>query len=178
MQISASLNNLRIAPRKVRLVAMTLKGMDAFAAKNQLDYLAKRSSAHLSKLIDSAIANAHNNLGLVKDNLFIKEIIVNEGKKLKRFRPKGFGMASPIEKKTSHIKIILEEKVPGLKAESINKKQQEIKPESELDKVEEGESEKIIKTGGVKRPEVKKEIGKKSGALKGLGKRLFRRKAI
>src|SRR3989344_4264110 len=117
MQITAKLNNLRIAPRKVRLVARAIKGMDAMVAKHQLDYIIKRSSQPISKLLDSAMANAHNNLGLVKDNLFIKDVVVDEGPKLKRFRPKGFGMASPIEKKTSRIKIVLEEKVPGLKAE-------------------------------------------------------------
>ena len=110
MQVSAQLNNLRISPRKVRLVARAIKGMDAMTAKHQLDYIIKKSSNPISKLLDSAMANGHNGFGLVKENLFIKDIVVNEGPKLKRFRPKGFGMASPIEKKTSHIKIVLEEK--------------------------------------------------------------------
>src|SRR3989344_7003687 len=131
MQVVAQLNNLRISPRKVRLVARVLKGMDAMAAKHQLDYIIKKSSNPISKLLDSAIANGHNSFGLVKENLFIKNIVVNEGPKLKRFKPKGFGMASPIEKKTSHIKIVLEEKVLGLKAEVVSSKQKVERDERE-----------------------------------------------
>ncbi len=115
MQVTAQLNNLRISPRKVRLLLSALKGMDATRAQHQLVYITKRSSRPMAKLLDSAIANAKNNFSLVISNLFIKQIIVNEGAKLKRHRPKGFGSASPIEKKTSHIKIILEEKVIGLR---------------------------------------------------------------
>ncbi len=118
MQVQSQLNNLRIAPRKVRTLTNIIKGMNAIDARHQLVYITKRSSTPVSKLIDSAVANAANNFGLVKENLFIRDVIVNEGRKLKRYRPKGFGSSSPIEKKTSHITIILEEKVPGLRADT------------------------------------------------------------
>ena len=123
MQITAQLKNLRITPRKVRLISGLTQRIGCNGGKSQLDHLVKKSSKPISKLLDSAIANAHNNFGLVKENLFVKDIIVNEGMKLKRFRPKGFGSTSPILKRTSHIKIILEEKVPGLKAAPAEKKE-------------------------------------------------------
>lgn len=176
MEITAQLKNLRIAPRKVRLVSGLLKGLDVMAAKGQLDHLVKKTSKPISKLLDSAMANAHNNFGLVKENLFVKDIIVNEGMRLKRFRPKGFGSTSPILKRTSRIKIILEEKVPGLKAAPAEKKE---KTEAVEERVETAVPKKEIKaeTREKTKPEIKKEIGKK-GFLSGITRRFFRRKAI
>lgn len=185
MQISAQLNNLRISPRKVRLVAYAIKGMGALAAKYQLDYVAKKSSKPISKLLDSALANGHNSFGLVKENLFIKDVVVNEGPKLKRFRPKGFGMTSPIEKKTSRIKIVLEERVPGLKAEVSKSNKKEIVPVEP-----EKETETILEDKKETKPTLKSKSGvkknlsdssvKKGGIFGQVGKirKLFRRKAI
>jgi large subunit ribosomal protein L22 len=179
MQVTAQLNNLRISPRKVRLVARIIKGMDANAAKYQLDHIVKKSSKPIVKLINSAISNARNNFNLARENLFIKDIIVNEGPKLKRFKPKGFGMASPIEKKTSHIKIVLEEKVPGLKPAKeveMKKLEPESKQKASESEVKESKTEKLIA-----KPEVKKELGKKGGLfgrVSGLGKKFFRRKVV
>ncbi len=176
MQITAQLKNLRITPRKVRLISGLIKGLDAIAAKSQLDHLIKKSSKPISKLLDSALANAHNNFSLVKENLFIKDIIVNEGMKLKRFRPKGFGSTSPILKRTSRIKIILEEKVPGLKLT-----EQQIEEHKKAKKALPEEAEPTVREEKAKvtapKPEAKKEIGKK-GLFSGITKRFFRRKAI
>lgn len=164
MEVKAQLKNLRISPRKVRLVSGMLKGADATTARAQLEYLVKKSARPMAKLLESAMANAHSNLGLVKENLFIKNIIVNEGTKLKRFRPKGFGSASPLEKKTSHITIVLDEKVPGLKAKPGKKEEEKTESKTkETDKKEKG------------KPEVKKEIGKKGTKV---SKKIFQRKAI
>lgn len=180
MEVSAQLNNLRISPRKVRLVSKFLKGMDVMIAKGQLNHLAKRSARPISKLLDSAVANAQNNFGLVKDNLFIKEMIVNEGRKLKRFKPKGFGMASPIEKKTSHIKIILDERKLGLK---IEKKKVTAEPsEASKEAVKEVVEEKTRPTVSERKPTFTKEGKTRQkgvfGGIKKLGRRFFRRKAI
>jgi large subunit ribosomal protein L22 len=181
MQVTAQLNNLRISPRKVRLVAKVIKGMDANVAKYQLDHVVKKSSMPISKLLSSAISNARSNFNLAKDNLFIKDIIVNEGPKLKRFRPKGFGMASPIEKKTSHIRIILEEKIPGLKPSqetTVEKREQLLQPENEVAGQEVKETKTEKQTA---RPEIKKELGQKGGLfgrVSGLGKKFFRRKVV
>ncbi len=176
MQITAQLKNLRITPRKVRLISGLIKGMDAAAAKSQLDHLVKKSSRPMSKLLDSAVANARNNFGLVKDNLFVKDVIVDEGMKLKRFRPKGFGSTSPILKRTSRIRIILEEKVPGLKAVPPEKRER-VEAVEEKTETKSPEKETKAETREKVKPEVKKEIGKK-GFLSGITRKFFRRKAI
>lgn len=177
MEITAQLNNLRIAPRKVRLVSKSLKGLDAIYARNRLDYLAKRSGQPLAKLIDSALANAQNNFGLAKENLFIKNIIVNEGAKLKRFRPKGFGMTSPIEKKTSRVTIVLDERTPGIKAEKKTAKIEAMPAAGEESAGIKGKT--LERKPSFKGKEIQEQ--KKKGmflGIKGLGRRFFRRKAI
>lgn len=174
MQITAQLNNLRIAPRKVRLVAGLIKGKDARAAQQQLNFLVKRSAAPLSKLLQSALQNAENNFDLLKDNLFIKEVTVNEGGKLKRFRPKAMGQAGLIQKKTSRVRIVLEEKVPGLKAnkQEIKKKITETTEEKEGTKdISMLRSEpRSIRNIGVNKKGVFDEF-------KNIGRKLFRRKS-
>lgn len=100
---------LRIAPRKVRLVADLIRSKTVVAAESQLLFLSKGSARPMLKLLNSAVANAENNFKLKKDNLFIKRIMVDEGPKLKRWRPRAFGRATPILKRSSHITIILDE---------------------------------------------------------------------
>lgn len=182
MQVTAQLKNLRIAPRKVRLISGLIKGLDVAVAKGQLDHLIKKSSKPISKLLDSALANAHNNFGLVKENLFIKDIAVDEGMKLKRFRPKGFGSTSPILKRTSRIKITLEEKVPGLKASTLKGRGPDQSVGAASEAVEEvktvgPEKETKAEVREKAKPGIKKEIGRK-GFLSGITKKFFRRKAI
>ncbi len=87
MEVKAQLNGLRIAPRKVRAVTNLVKGKDVGYALNQMEFLMKRPVLPLIKLLNSAIANAENNLSMVKENLYIKVFLVDEGIKLKRFRP-------------------------------------------------------------------------------------------
>ncbi len=169
MQVTAHLNSLRIAPRKVRLVAHVLKGADAVAAKHHLRYIAKRSSKPIEKLIDSALANAHNNYGLVKENMRIKEIMVDGGAVLKRFEPKGFGSVSPQAKRTSHITVVLEEKVPGLKSEKKAEAPEEKKAKHKHDHDHDHDDAK---------PEVKKALGKKEGMVKSTKRKLFQRKSV
>jgi large subunit ribosomal protein L22 len=164
MQVRAQLKSLRISPRKVRLVSGSIKGLNATNAAFQLEHIIKRSSRPMLKLLNSAIANAKNNFKLAKENLYIKDVVVDEGIKLKRFRPKGFGMTSPIEKKTSHVTIVLEERVPGLKATEVK--------EEKTEKIERTETKKTTA-----KPEIKKEI-KKKGVLGSIGRKFFRRKAI
>src|SRR3989344_1411184 len=141
--VSAQLNNLRISPRKVRAVADLIKGLDADMARAQLQYITRRPARHFLKLLDSALSNAQHNSGLDKNYLYIKEIIVNEGMKLKRYKPKGFSLTMPIQKKTSHIKIVLAE----LSEEKRKKKAELIArmPKVEERKEEKGKEKKEIK---------------------------------
>ena len=167
-EVKAQLNGLRIAPRKVRAVTNLLKGKDVVYALNQMEFLMKKPVLPLMKLLNSAIANAENNFSMVKDNLYIKEFLVDEGIKLKRFRPKAQGRAGEIQKKTSKVRLILDERVAGLKRKTSEKKTQK------ETKVVEKEEEKPA----ARQHEVKTEIGKKSDTSGNIVKRLFRRKQV
>lgn len=149
-------------------MANMLKGKDVIEAQHQLDYVIKRTADPLAKLLKSAVANAENNFHLLKSNLFIKIFIVDEGVKLKRFLPKGFGRVSPIQKKISRVKLVLAERVPGLKRQETKKHEEKIS--------EHAAKEEKPKITEERKPEIKKELGKKSGT--GFVKRFFRRKTI
>lgn len=110
MQVKAHLSQLRISPRKVRLVADAIRGLDVRAAKVQLEFLIKRSSPPLLKLLNSATANATHNFKLNPDALYISEIFVNEGPSFKRGIPQSRGRVHQIRKRTSHVSLILEER--------------------------------------------------------------------
>ncbi|MBI5787102.1 MAG: 50S ribosomal protein L22 [Candidatus Niyogibacteria bacterium] len=109
MDITAELNYFRIAPRKVRLAAGLIRGKRVGEAERELQFLTKRASLPLLKLLKSAVANATHNFNLQKDNLYISKITVDGGSPLKRIRPRAFGRAFPIKKRTSHITLVLGE---------------------------------------------------------------------
>lgn len=177
MRIIAQLNNLRIAPRKVRLVAELVKGKDAMATQAQLNFLTKRAAGPLAKLLRSALQNAEHNHGLLKDNLYIKEIVVNEGMKLKRYRPKAMGTVAPIQKKTSRVRMVLEEKVPGLKAKKAEPAE---KRKAATAAPEAAETKKHFPAKTKPDFEIKPNINKKGvfGDIKNIGRKLFRRKSV
>ncbi len=119
-EVVAQLNDYRQSPRKVRLVADALRGKFIKEAKNRLNFITKRATGPLHKLLNSAVANAKN-LGLDTENLFVKSIEVNGGKILYRRMPVAHGAAHPIRKRTSHIKIVLQEKLVEKKDKKIKK---------------------------------------------------------
>ena len=106
--ISAQLTNYRQSPRKVRLVADTIRGKKVDAALVDLQFLAKRGAEPIRKLLQSAVANAKNNLKLSGDDLVVKEVRVDKGMVMKRSMPKAFGRSGMIRKKMSHILLTLE----------------------------------------------------------------------
>ena len=106
---SAKLNNLRQSPRKVRLVADLIRGKTVSRARLELERLTKASAFPLKKLLDSAATNAKS--GNNPENLFIKKIVVDEGPILYRRRYRARGRAAPIRKRTSHVSIVLEERL-------------------------------------------------------------------
>lgn len=110
MEARAKLSYLRISPRKVRLVADLVRNRSAEEALKTLRFTPKAASRPLKKLIESAVANAENNHGLDIDTLWVRDIQVNEGPTLKRFRPRAQGRAFPIMKRTSHVSVVLEER--------------------------------------------------------------------
>jgi len=113
MQVKAQSKYLKISAKKMRLVARAIKGMDVPQTLNYLKFVPRKASPLIFKTLRSALANAEHNFNLKGDNLFIKEIFVNEGATLKRWRPRAFGRATPIQKKSAHLTIILEEKKPS-----------------------------------------------------------------
>lgn len=176
MKVQASLNNLRIAPRKVRLVTHSIIGVDAHEAVIQLEKQAKRSAAPIRTLLNSALANASNNFGLDAANLYVFEVRVGEGVRLKRWLPRAFGRATPLLKRSSKITIILEEKIEGK-----NRTQKKLAP-SVVTVTESSDvaiSEETEVTTGIK-PEIKKTILKEA-PRKTPGKvmkKVFQRKSV
>ena len=112
--MKAFLKNYRQSPRKVRLVAGLIRGKDVPQAIAQLDFLAKRAGEPIKKLLLSAVANAKQ-IGAEAENLFIKEIRVDKGIVMKRMMPAAMGTGHRINKRTSHISILLAEKIVAVK---------------------------------------------------------------
>ena len=110
MEAKSKLKYLRMAPRKVRLVADLVRGKRVEEALNALRFMPRAASLPVKKLIESAVANAENNHGLDIDTLWVREIWVDEGPTLKRFRPRAQGRAFRINKKTSHVSVVLAER--------------------------------------------------------------------
>ena len=167
-KITVKLNYLHVAPRKVRLVVNALKGLSTNEAEAQLLFRPKRSSGAVLKLLRSAIANAKNNHKLNPENLFIKNIQVNQGPMLKRFLPRAMGRATPLQKKMSHIILTLGEKekakksrfsIPALKKTKVPKKEKAAK------KAE-------VKSG------YEHAAHPKAGGKPGFFKRIFNRKSV
>ncbi len=110
MEIKAHLKHLRISSRKVRLVVGLIRKMEIKEAKVQLQFINKKSSELLLKLLNSAIANAKNNFNLDEDKLYISKIVVNDGKIMKRWRPRAMGRSARISKRTSNVTMVLDKK--------------------------------------------------------------------
>jgi len=105
--VKASARYVRIAPRKARLIADQVRGMHIEKARALLQFSPRGAAQPIHKLIDSAAANAENNHDLVGDEMRVASITVDEGPTLRRFRPRAMGRATPINKRTSHIRVAL-----------------------------------------------------------------------
>jgi large subunit ribosomal protein L22 len=196
MDVKAQVKYIRMSPQKVRLVADLMRGQKVLAASDQLKFVNKLAAKPLQKLLNSAIANAENNFDLKKDNLYIKEIKVDEGPSLKRWMPRARGRATPLRKRTCHIFIGLAELVDSGKKAA---KQQKLEAPVRLDKkpttdsgvkvgkekdkvkdekIEEGTEKESGKTIVDPRMESKTRHAKiEGGAGKGFVNKIFRRKS-
>ncbi|MBI3638219.1 50S ribosomal protein L22 [Candidatus Wolfebacteria bacterium] len=172
----AQLNYLKIAPRKVRLVAHSIKGLPVSEAEAQLLIRPQKSSEPVLKLLRSAVASAKNNQQLDSDKLFVKEIRVDKGPVMKRFMPRAMGRATLIQKKSSHIILTLAEsdkpKEPRFKI-TVMKKISKAKAEK-MAKAKLAAEEKKEKEPIKMKPEEQKRAAKKPGFMK----KVFRRKSI
>jgi large subunit ribosomal protein L22 len=110
MEAKAIARYLRVSPFKARQVADLVRGKDVREAIGILKYTNKKSSPLISKVVKSAIANAEHNYDMDSDDLYISEILVNEGPTLKRMRPRAYGRADVRRHRTSHITVVLRER--------------------------------------------------------------------
>ena len=109
MEARAIAKYLRVSPRKVRLSADLIRGKRVEDAINLLSHTPKAGAKLISKVVQSALANARQDKSIDVDTLFVKTIYVNQGPTLKRFRPKPMGRAGKIRKRTCHVTVVLSE---------------------------------------------------------------------
>ena len=168
----ARLSYLHIAPRKVRIVASLLKGMDVKRAELELHNLPKRASQPLEKLLKSAVQNAVHDLQQDASQLYIKKINVDAGPMLKRMMPRAFGRGATIRKRMSHVSLVL-----GLRGEERSRQANITRAATPM--VREagwGDVKGEMNIDGAKSRELSITSGKKKS--RGFGKKLFTRKVI
>lgn len=110
MEARAIARYVRISPRKVRLVLNLIRGKRVDEALAILRFTPKRASEIVAKVLKSAIANAENNHGLNRDNLYVAKAVADEGPTMKRVLPRAMGRTDIMRKRTSHITIVVKEK--------------------------------------------------------------------
>lgn len=103
---------IRISPYKVREVAELIRGKHVDEARRILAFTPKAASRSMSKVLESAIANAEHNFSVSQEDLYVRFVSADEGVTIKRFRPRAQGRAYRIRKRTSHINLELERRVP------------------------------------------------------------------
>jgi len=184
MEVKAKGKYLKMSSKKMRLVADLVRGTDLKEALDYLSFSPHKAARFINKVLNSALANAEHNFDLKKENLFIKEIFVNEGPTLKRWRPRAFGRAGQIRKRSSHLEIILGEKIPSSEVKPVKTKIKEpiIEPISKAkteDKtpVKEKEEEPQGRPQEKHRPAPVHDPRKNKG-FGGTLKKVFRRKSI
>jgi large subunit ribosomal protein L22 len=109
-EAKAHVKFVRIAPRKAQLVADLIRGKQVGEAIAILRHTPKSASTIIEKLLNSAIANAEHNFQLDVNKLVVSQVFANQGPTMKRFRPRAMGRASRINKRTSHITLVVSEK--------------------------------------------------------------------
>ena len=107
MEITATTKYIKMSPTKARDLANEIKGLSVSDALFITEFNARKAAIQIGKTLKSALANAEHNQGLSADQLIVKNAIVDGGPMMKRYRPRARGSASPIQKKTSHITIVL-----------------------------------------------------------------------
>lgn len=178
MPVIAKLKYLRIAPRKVRLVADLIRGKRIEEAQNILNFKVKKAALPLLKLLRSATANAKNNFQLDESNLYIAKILVDEGPKYKRWRARARGRAEEIQKKTSHVTVVLDEIVKKPKKVKKVKRLQPTRHPPADRAPKKALPEPPEKVRKVEKPKLKPEIEIKRPKIERGIKRIFRRKAF
>lgn len=107
MESKAVARMVRVSPSKARLVVDQIRGKSVVDARDALIFSERAVAEVVEKVLNSAVANAENNLGMRSDDLVIKETYVDEGPTMKRIRPRAKGSASRINKRMSHITVVV-----------------------------------------------------------------------
>jgi len=162
---------IKISPSKVRLVADMLRGKSVDEALSRLRFVTKSSVEPLIKLISSGAASAQHDFQYSRKDLVVKTIMVNEGPKLKRFRPRAYGRSAMIRKRSSHIELVLQVKAGAKKmaisGKSATAKAAEVKmvaPEDVKKQLEGvGQKQTADQTGQKKSGFLKKVFSRKTG---------------
>jgi len=178
MPVTAKLKNLRIAPRKVRLVADMVRRKPVEEAQTILSFTTKKAAPAILKLLKQAVANARTGFQIEEKNLYISKILTDEGPKYKRWMPRARGMATPIYKRTSHITIVLNETAKEDRRSSakrvIKKQEKPRKTEKAVSQAPE-RAEKEPKT---EKPKFKPEREERKPVIEKGIRRIFKRKAF
>lgn len=172
MKTTMKLNRIRIAPRKMRMVVDLVRGKNVAKAKDILRFTQNKGARILSKLLDSAVSSAKTLGQGDEQNLMVLNIAVDEGPKLKRWRARAKGSAYPIQKKVSHITLVLDELKTAESTKQIKKVVEKAQEPELVEKTTEGikiEKPKF-KAASVSSPQ-------RSKTERGI-RRFFRRKAI
>ena len=180
MEAKATLRNLRMSPRKVGRVAFSLRGLTVERADGHLSVLPHAAAHPIRKLLLSAAANALALGARDKETLVIKEVVVNQGATLKRYRPRSRGMANPIAKRVSHITLVLEGGASKVRKAAAAKKraQPERAVQQEPLETQPQAMSKIPPRSIPKTSEILKKGIKPAGTLRDFGRKIFRRKVI
>jgi large subunit ribosomal protein L22 len=112
MEARAQARFVRVTPLKARRVVDVIRGMKADEAAALLRFAPQAAAEPVRKVLESAMANAENNVGLAPDTLYVAEAYVDVGPTMKRFRPRAQGRAYRVAKRTSHITVVVEERTP------------------------------------------------------------------
>ncbi|MBL6764033.1 MAG: 50S ribosomal protein L22 [Verrucomicrobiae bacterium] len=116
MEVKAIYKNFRMSAQKVREVVRQIQGLPAAEAEARLMFIPRKSARAVAKTLKSAIANAENNHDLRREDLTVREATAGKAMVMKRFMPRARGSASPILKRSSHIRIVLTDEKPVAKA--------------------------------------------------------------
>lgn len=192
METRATAKFIKMSPRKVRLVVDIVRGLTATKALDQLKFMPKLASGPVKKLIKSGLANAINNYELDENNLFIKEIKVDEGPTIKRWLPRAHGRATTLRKRTSHISLVIAEmKDSGIKEAKKHAAPEPIKLETKAKEAEGIKAKKTSKESKINKDNLT-EAGKiqdsrnegrvghtkiEGSSNKGFSSKIFRRKS-
>lgn len=126
MKVSATQKHARMSPRKLRPYARMIQGMNVEVAQQQLIFAQGKAPVIILDVLKSAIANATHNLQLVKSDLKVSSIIVNQGLVMKRYNPVSKGMAHPILKRTAHVTVTVEGEAQEKSKKKVSKKADKI----------------------------------------------------